>query len=89
MSRIAMDSPGVRQNVPRPGQVYSGTMKRPGMNFSITKYVVVFKILFFLLNLETRNISATCKNMQHILRRAHKSGSSDADELRYGLAMVS
>jgi len=80
VSQIAQDSPGMRQNVPCPGQVYSGTMKRPGMNFSITKYVVAFKF-FFLLNLETRNISATCKNMQHILRRAHKSGSSDADEL--------
>jgi len=33
-------------------------MKRPGMNFSITKYVVAFAILF-LLNLESRNISAT------------------------------
>ena len=47
MSRIARDSPGIRQNVPRPCQVHSGTMKRPGMNFSGTKYVVAFVILFF------------------------------------------
>ena len=36
----------MRQNVPRPGQVHSGTMKRPGMNFSGTKYAVDFRILF-------------------------------------------
>jgi len=33
MSRIARDSPGMERNVPRPGQVHSGTMKRPGMKF--------------------------------------------------------
>jgi len=63
-------------------------MKRPGMNFYITKYVIAFQILF-LLNLESRNISATSKNMQHILSRTHKSRTSDADELRYGLPIVS
>jgi len=26
--------------------------------------------------------------MQHILSRTHKSGTSDADELRYGLPIV-
>src|SRR6218665_753203 len=45
MSRIARDSPGMKQNVPRPGQVHSGTTQRPGMNFSRTKYVN-FAILY-------------------------------------------
>src|SRR6218665_2970941 len=45
MSRISRDSPGMKQNVPRPGQVHSGTMQRPGINFSITKYVD-FAILY-------------------------------------------
>src|SRR6218665_2876090 len=39
MSRIARYSPGMKQIVPRPGQVHFGTMQRPGMNFSKTKYV--------------------------------------------------
>src|SRR6218665_1772034 len=50
MSRIARDSPGMRQNVPRPGQVHSGTMKRPGMKLYRTKssrYIVAIAILFF------------------------------------------
>jgi len=47
VSRVVRDSPGMTQNVPRPGQVHSGTMKRPGMNFSLTQYVVAFVILFF------------------------------------------
>src|SRR6218665_3976254 len=31
--------PGMEQNVPRPGQVHSGTMKRSGMNLYRTKHV--------------------------------------------------
>jgi len=50
--------------------------------------VVAFQILF-LVNFESRNISATSKYMQHILSRTRKSGTSDADELRYELPIVS
>ena len=62
-------------------------MKRPGMNFSI-QIRGSFSRLILLLNLESRNISATLKNMQHILRRIHKSVISDADELQYLLTIV-
>ena len=46
MSRIAEDSPGMEKNAPRPGQVHSGTMKRPGMNFSRAKFAD-FAVTFF------------------------------------------
>ena len=46
LSRIARDSPGIEKNVPRPGQVRSGTMKGPGMNFSRAKFAV-FGVIFF------------------------------------------
>ena len=46
MSRIARDSPGIDKNVPRPGHVHSGTMKRPGMNFYHVKYVEFATLIF-------------------------------------------
>ena len=46
MSRIAWDSPGMERNVPRPGQVHSGTMRRPGMNYSGAKFFD-FAVIFF------------------------------------------
>jgi|SRR6218665_15864 len=46
MSRIARDSPGMERNVPRPGQVHSGTMKRPGMKFSGAQFADVVVIFF-------------------------------------------
>ena len=45
MSRIARDSPGLERNVPRPGQVDSGTMRRTGMNYSGAKFSVA--VMFF------------------------------------------
>jgi len=69
----------MRQNVPRPGQVHSGTMKRPGMNFSGTKYVVAF-VIFIFQKSESRNISETSTNN---INRTHKIGTSYADALRY------
>jgi len=36
----------MEQNVPRPGQVHSGTIKRPGMNFSRAKFAD-FAVIFF------------------------------------------
>jgi len=35
----------MEQNVPRPGQVHSGTMKRPGINFSRAKFAD-FAVIF-------------------------------------------
>jgi len=46
VSRIAWDSPGMEQNILRPGKVHSGTMKRPGMNFSRAKFAD-FALVFF------------------------------------------
>jgi len=46
MSRIARERPGMEQNVPRPSQDHSGTMKRPGMNFSRVKFAD-FALVFF------------------------------------------
>ena len=46
MSRIARDSPGMEINVPRPGQVHSETTRRPGMNYSGTKFSD-FAVIFF------------------------------------------
>jgi len=74
------------QNVPRPGQVLSGTMQRPGINFSRTKYVVAFAVLLFK-KLESKNIPASLINIQHTLNRPYKSRTSYSVEqlLRYGL----
>ena len=68
MSRIARDSPGMGQNVPHPGQVCSGTMKRPGINFSRNKEVIAFAILLSKKS-ENKYISATSINIQHTLNR--------------------
>jgi len=46
MSRIARDSPGMERNVPRPGQVHSGTMKCPGMQFSRAQFADIAVIFF-------------------------------------------
>jgi len=46
MSRIARDSTGMERNVPGPGQVHSGTMRRPGMNYSVAKFFD-FAVIFF------------------------------------------
>jgi len=46
MFRISRDSPGMERNVPRPGQVYSGTMRRPGMNYTGAKFSD-FAVMFF------------------------------------------
>src|SRR6218665_2352985 len=73
MSRIARDSPGMGQNVPRPGQVLSGTMQRPGINFSRTKYVVAFAVLLFK-KLESKNIPTSLINIQHTLPDLIKAG---------------
>src|SRR6218665_81333 len=89
MSRIARDSPGMGQNVPRLGQGLSGAMQRPGINFSRTKYVVVFGVLLFK-KLESKNIPASLINIQHTLNRPYKSRTFYSVEqlLRYGLPKV-
>ena len=46
MSRTARDSPGMERNVPRLGQVHSGTMRRPGMNYSGAKFSD-FAVIYF------------------------------------------
>src|SRR6218665_2585825 len=84
----------MRQNVQRPGQVHSGTMKRPGINLSRAKYVVAFAILYFKNRIVYRNICATSTNMQqfsteiitaelHSFIHIEHLYSASADELRY------
>jgi len=72
VSRIARDSPGMRQNVPRPDQVHSGTMQRPRINFYRTKYVVALTILLFEKS-ERKIYLQHQQNMQHTLNLLHKS----------------
>jgi len=54
-----------RDNVTRPYQVLSGTMKRPQMNFFYSEIRRSFCNFVFQKS-ESRNISATSTNMQHI-----------------------
>ena len=44
--RVTRDSLGIERNVPRPSQVCSGTMKRPGMKFSGAQFAD-FAVKFF------------------------------------------
>src|SRR6218665_3280818 len=50
----------MRQNVPRPSQVLSRTMKRPRINFYRVKYVVAVGILFF----ENRKVEVFLQHQQ-------------------------
>ena len=61
MSRIARDSPGMERNVPRLGQVHSGTMKCPemsGLSYFFNKLKVTnICILQYQQNMQPRAIS--------------------------------
>ena len=72
----------MEQNVPRPSQVHSGTMKRPGMNFSRTKYVdvaIIFDAIDYTLDvqLDPKNLRSSGPVCHPVLCDTHSGNQQE------------